>query len=176
MKHEKLVKAFMDFLDKNFGDVATEEVHQEGTQLQDGVEVQKSVHEEERRALFVALAPQFDDGTTEDLHGDWYSTLDVAKACRSYNKHSRKAGLGHKIELSDEHAVVEQSYLAPTNFTLNTPNGDVLIRKGTWLMEWHFPELDLQEGQIDLWKSVITGDITGISIQCSAMGTTLEDE
>jgi hypothetical protein len=176
MKKEKLVKAFMDFVDKNFGDVYTEEVHQEGTNIRDGVEVQKSVHEEERRALFVALAPQFDDGTTEDLHKDWYSAEEVAKACRSYNKHSKKAGLGHRIELADDHAVVEQSYLAPTNFVLDTPNGDVLIRKGTWLMEWHFPEYEASPDEIDLWKAVKAGEITGISIQCTAMGINLSDE
>ena len=36
------------------------------------VSVAKSLNEEKRRATFVVLEPQDDDGTTTDLHGDWY--------------------------------------------------------------------------------------------------------
>jgi hypothetical protein len=166
MKHEKLVKAFMDFLDKNFGDVATEEVHQD-------VEVRKSVDEMERRALFVVLEPQNDDGTTDDLHGDWYNEKDIAEACRSFKHCCNKANLYHSIMIDESVADIEFSYITPANFDIETPEGDIVnIKKGTWLQEWHFPE----NPNDDTWSKVLSGHFTGLSVSCGAVGYNLEEQ
>ena len=62
------------------------------------VSVAKSLDMEKRRATFVVLEPQPEDGTTTDLHGDWYSEEDIAEGCYSFNKHCRKANLLHLID------------------------------------------------------------------------------
>ena len=62
------------------------------------VSVAKSLDMEKRRATSVVLEPQPEDGTTTDLHGDWYSEEDIAEGCYSFNKHCRKANLLHLID------------------------------------------------------------------------------
>jgi hypothetical protein len=156
----------MDFVDKNFGDVYTEEVHQ-------SVEVRKSVDEMERRALFVVLEPQNDDGTTDDLHGDWYDDKDVVDACRSFNVHCQKANLYHNTMVDSDIAIIEQSYTSPTAFDIEMTDGSLRhIKKNTWLQEWHFPKNDNN----DTWDKVLSGHFTGLSVSCNAMGYELEGD
>lgn len=118
-------------------------------------EVIKSVEQEERKALFVTLEPD-----VFDLHGDTYSAKEVESACASFNLHCRKANLFHRVET--EKAIIEQSYTAPADFILDTPEGPKEIKKGTWLQQWYFPPGDEESDM--LWKMVKDGEITGISI------------
>jgi hypothetical protein len=118
----------------------------------------KSVEQEERKALFVVLEPD-----VVDLQGDVYDAKEISKAMTSFNKHCNKANLFHRVELQD--AEITQSYLAPTDFTLETPTGTQTITKGTWLQEWAFPETEV--GDI-LWSGVKDGSINGVSIGCKA--------
>ena len=77
MNKNDLINKFSDFLDSVLGGSKQETVE---AHVETETDVVKSVDEMERRAMFVVLAPSFDDGTTEDLHEDWYSTIDVEKA------------------------------------------------------------------------------------------------
>jgi hypothetical protein len=166
MNKEQILKAFSEFCNTHFGDVATEEVHQD-------VEVRKSVDEMERRALFVVLEPQNDDGTTEDLHGDWYDDQDVVEACRSFNVHCQKANLYHNTMVDESVAVIEQSYTSPSTFDITLQDGSSrTIKKNTWLQEWHFP---VKAGD-NTWDEVLSGHFTGLSVKCGAMGYLLEDD
>ena len=136
---EKLFQKFLDFLKKEKQEVS----------------VEKSLDVEQRKALFVVLEPD-----VVDLHGDTYSAVEVEKACSSFNLHCQKANLFHRVETED--AIVEQSYTAPADITLETLNGEKIIKKGTWLQQWYFPEGN--EASDALWGMVKSGEISGISI------------
>ena len=166
MNKEQILKAFSEFCNTHFGDVVTEEVHQD-------VEVRKSVDEMERRALFVVLEPQNDDGTTDDLHGDWYDAQDVVEACRSFNVHCQKANLYHSTMVDESIAIIEQSYTSPSAFDIEKQDGSIVhIKKNTWLQEWHFP---VKKGDTT-WDDVLAERFTGLSVKCGAMGYSLEDD
>ncbi len=148
---EKLFQKFIDFLKSEKKEVS----------------VAKAVDTEKRKALFVVLAPD-----EVDLHGDIYSTDEVEKACRSFNLHCQKANLFHRVETQD--AEVEQSYTAPTDLKLETPEGEKFIKKGTWLQQWHFPAGN--EVSDKLWSMVKSGEIDGVSIGAMAKVENLDDQ
>jgi hypothetical protein len=125
------------------------------------LEVTKALDEEDRKALFVVLAPD-----VVDLHGDTYTAVEVEKACDNYNAHCNVAYLFHQVETEEATAI--QSFISPADFTLD--NG-VQITKGTWLQWWHFPETEVGEA---LWQGVKSGDINGVSIGAMANVEELE--
>jgi hypothetical protein len=121
-------------------------------------QINKSVNEEQRLALFVVLEPQ--EGTeTTDLHADTYTASEVEKACHNFSEHCMKANLFHLVET--EEAKIVENYIAPAEFVLD---GEV-IKKGTWLQTWYFPETEIGEA---LWQGVKSGEYNGVSVQCKA--------
>lgn len=114
------------------------------------VEVAKSLDEEKRLALFVAMEPD-----VFDAHGDITSAEEVEKACHNFNEHCMVANLLHRVEIQD--AIIRESYIAPVDMYIE----DRFIRKGTWLQSWYFPETEVGD---KLWKMVKTGELNGISI------------
>ena len=163
---ELLIKKFSELLEASFGDSKQDTpVH-----VESDLEVVKSLDTMERRALFVALAPQEGD-LTEDAHAHTYDIETVEKACISFNTHCMKAGAYHAVELDSSLAVIEQSFCTPATFVTE---GGVEIRKGTWLQWWHFPAPE--DGAEDLiWPRVLDGTFTGISVQCAGRGYDLDD-
>lgn len=149
---DSILNALSELIDKHFGGSQTPDVTP--------TEVTKSVDLEQRRALFVVLEPD-----VVDLHGDTYTATEVEKACISFNSHCNTANLFHKVETED--AVIEQSYISPSDFTLE--NG-VEVKKGTWVQWWHFPEGNSVAD--NLWEGVKDGSINGVSIGARA---TVED-
>lgn len=148
-KESKIIKvltATLEALHKAVGDLQGEKLN---------TDITKSVDEEHRKAMFVVLVPE-----TADAHGDIYSTDEVEKACANYNRFCMKANLFHRVET--EHAIVEQSFISPSDFTLEDGRE---IKKGTWLMWMYFPETET--GDL-IWKSVKDGEITGVSVGCRA--------
>jgi len=129
------------------------------------VVVTKSLDEEERLALFVVLEPQEESYTT-DLHGDTYSAKEIEKACNDFAKHCNKANLFHKVET--EHAQVVQNFVTPTDLPFEDGR---IVKAGSWLQWWHFPETD--EGEA-IWKAVKSGEINGVSVSCRANTEDLE--
>lgn len=127
--------------------------------------INKSVNEEQRLALFVVLEPQ-DGDTTTDLHLDTYTALEVEKACHSFSEHCNKANLFHLVET--EEAKIVENYIAPAEFNLD---GEI-IKKGTWLQTWYFPETEV--GEL-LWQGVKSGEYCGISVQCRATTEVIND-
>src|SRR5690606_10836816 len=125
----------------------------------------KSVEPEQRIALFVVLEPQ-DGDLTNDAHGDTYTAEEVAKACRNFGDHCNKANLFHKVETQD--AEIIENYIAPVDFQLDNE----IVKKGTWLQKWYFPETEV--GEV-LWQAVKNGEINGVSIQCRAETLSLEE-
>lgn len=145
---DKLVTAVAEFIKNVFGSTNKET---------EQVEVTKSLDEEKRLALFVAMSPD-----EVDAHGDVTSAEVIEKACHSFNTHCRQANLFHRVET--DNAEIVQSFINLTDFT--TDDGRE-IKKGAWLQWWHFPEGD--EVSDKLWGLVKSGEINGISI--GAKGT-----
>lgn len=115
-------------------------------------QIVKSVSEEERRALFVAMEPE-----VVDVHGDITSAEEIEKACNNFNKHCMKANLCHRVEIDS--VDIQQSFITPTDIEFE--NGRTII-KGSWCMWMHFPEGNSSSDA--LWDMVKTGDLNGISI------------
>lgn len=124
--------------------------------------ITKSLNEEQRLALFVVLEPQ-EGEYTSDLHSDTYTDKEIEKACHNYNQHCMKANLFHKIETQD--AEIVESYITPVDMNIDGR----IIKSGTWLQKWYFPETEI--GDL-IWESVKSKEITGVSIQARA---TVED-
>ena len=116
--------------------------------------IEKSTNEVERKALFVVLAPD-----EVDAHGDTYSAKEIEKGMQNFNKHCMKANLFHMVETQE--AEIVQSYTTPVDMYI----GEKFITKGTWVQEWFFPETET--GEL-LWKAVLSGEITGVSVGCVA--------
>ena len=151
---ETILKRILDFIEE----CVTQEEQPNHPEAE--VAVVKSVDQLEKRAMFVVLEPSEDDGTTRDVHGDWYSEADIADACANFNVACRKAGIDHAGILSNDQVVIEQSYTAPCDFTTET---GVFIKKGTWLQWWKFED-------DNLWQGVLDGTYTGVSVECAAVG------
>lgn len=148
------VEALGELIEKHFGGSKKESPQ---------VEVIKALDTEERMALFVVLEPD-----VVDLHGDTYSAVEVEKACNNFNTYCNKANIFHAVET--ESAKIVQSYIAPSNFTLDDGRE---ITKGSWLQWYHFPEGN--ETSDLLWEGVKSGEINGVSIGAKATVETLDD-
>lgn len=118
---------------------------EDGPDNMDDVQVVKSLNAELRQATYIVL-----EGDSVDLHGDTYTTAEVAKACHNFNVNCRKAFIDHAEE-TDQASIVE-SYIAPVEMVL----GDTYVPKGTWLAVVQY--------DTTLWKEVKKGTYTGLSI------------
>lgn len=121
------------------------------------IKLAKALNEELKQVTYVAMLPD-----SVDLAGDFTSAEEVRKAKESFNASQQRANLFH-MSMTDTFSVLE-SYLAPTDFTLN----EQTVLKGTWLMT-------LQIHDDSLWDLVKSGDINGISIGAEATVETLDD-
>lgn len=167
MNKEKLLKMFNEFIEKNFD--GSNDNHEEHVESE--TTIVKSMDEMERRALFVVLEPQESLDNVSDGHSDYYDEITVEKACRSFNKHSMKAGLFHKFTVESDLVEIEQSFITPSDF--ETESG-ISIKKGSWLMWMHFPEpLDKEDDVI--WSDVLSGEFTGISVECEGTGVIINE-
>lgn len=122
--------------------------------------IEKATNEIERKALFVVLAPD-----EVDAHGDTYSAKEIEKGMQNFNRHCMKANLFHMVETQEVEIV--QSYTTPVDMYI----GERLIKKGTWLQEFYFPETEIGE---KLWQAVLNDQITGVSVGCSATAEEIE--
>jgi hypothetical protein len=130
--------------------------------VQASVEITKSLDEEQRTAMFVVLAPD-----EVDLHGDIYNAEEVEKACHSFSLHCNKANLFHRVET--ENANIVQNFINPSDFNLDDGR---MIKKGSWLQVWYFPETEMGE---EIWKAVKQGTINGVSIGATANVENLDE-
>lgn len=156
LKQEQILKSFNR-------DITEEELRKQDKIEGYDVPVVKQLQEEKRIATFVVLEPQdVSSGMTTDLHGDVYTEEDIEDACHSFAEHSYRANILHRAE-TEEFQFLE-SYVTKSAMVL----GDRYIKKGTWLAVCKFSE--------DLWKEVKSGRYNGLSIQCLAQSTPLDNE
>ena len=166
---EKILKLLEAALDIAVGESSNDKPVIENDIVTKSVEVRKALDDEERRCLWLVMEPQEGDETT-DLQGDYYTEEEVINACRSFNVHCRKANLLHKVDVSTDKVVIEQSYCTPVAFDLELADGTVKnIRKSSWLMEQHYPKPEDGDDDI-IWPNIKTGEICGLSINCEAQG------
>lgn len=92
----------------------------------------------------------------EDSHGDLVSAADIELAAHRFMYQRRPIGIQHIIDAPDAVRPVE-SYLAPTDFIVETPRGPELVRKGSWVLAAHIPDQEL-------WSLVEREGFTGWSI------------
>lgn len=123
--------------------------------------ITKALDNEKRLAAFVVLEPQEDDGTTTDLHGDYYDEETILEACIQFNKslNQRKGKLLHMVE-TEGYSFVE-SYVTLADMEVN---GQV-IKKGTWI-QTIYAEADW------IWEGIKDGTFNGLSVEC--LGTVEE--
>ena len=127
--------------------------------------IKKSLNEEKRLATFLVLAPQDEDYTTSDLHGDWYDLDTVEDACHSFNRFCRKANLFHLVDTTAFEFV--ESYITEADMVL----GEEPIKKGSWLAKIYVNKSDA--GDL-IWKSIKSGEFNGLSVQCEGFVSDIE--
>jgi Putative phage serine protease XkdF len=115
--------------------------------------------EEKRLATFVVLEPQDADGTTTDLHLDWYSAEDIEEGCHSFNRYCRKANLMHMVD-TDGYEFIE-SYITKADMQVE----DTFIKKGSWVATIKVSEDEKHDW---IWEGIKDGTFDGLSIQCMA--------
>jgi DNA adenine methylase len=106
---------------------------------------------DERYVLGIVLEPE-----VVDAQGDIYSAEEVRKAAHKFMEDFGGLGLMHRMRVNGQVKVVE-SFLAPLDLHI----GEVLVRKGTWL-------LAVRILSDELWSKVKGGSLTGFSIGGSA--------
>lgn len=153
----KLLEAITTLLHKCFGDSDRESPRHAEGDIDVDITISKALDEELRQATFLVLAPE-----EVDLHGDIYSEEEVRKGCHNFQTHCRKANLFHMVET--EEASIVENYIAPADFYL----GEQFVKKGSWLQVWQFDD-------DDLWGLVKDGEITGVSIGCTANYEVLDE-
>lgn len=140
--------------------ISEQEMHQEDLPELTGIRVAKATNEEKRLATFLVLEPQDEDGTTNDLHLDWYDRETVENSCHNFNKYCMKANLLHMMPTSAYEFI--ESYITKADMIL----GNKFIKEGSWIATIHVDESPL--GQ-QIWDGIKSGHYNGLSIQ--AIGT-----
>lgn len=123
------------------------------------IPVSKALNVEKRRASFVVLEPQPDDGTTSDGQLHWYDEEEVAEACRSFNVHCNKANIFHMVDTQGFFFI--ESYIIPGAVTI----GETFVKKGSWVATIEVKDEEQHEW---IWEGIKDGSFNGLSIQCMA--------
>lgn len=127
--------------------------------------ISKALNSEKRLATFLVLEPQEPDGTTSDLHGDWYSADMVEESCYNFNRFCKsKANVLHAIETEGYEFV--ESYITKSDSIID----GVLIKKGTWLAT-----IFVKQGYDWIWDGIKDGTFNGLSVQCTGCITDMEN-
>lgn len=159
LKQEGILKSYRK-------DITQEQINKEDELKGINLPISKAVNEEKRLATFVVLEPQPDDMTTSDLHLDWYDEDTIEKACHSFNRNCSKANILHMVETTGFEFI--ESYITKAAMII----GDRYVKKGSWLATIHVADEDEYQW---IWDGIKDGTFNGLSIQCMAEATTIED-
>lgn len=99
----------------------------------------------------------------EDSQGDVCSSEDIELAAHRFLYTAKPIGIQHGAMAPDTVRPVE-SYIAPADFTIETPRGPEVVRKGSWVLAAHVPEEAL-------WGAVKSGDFGGWSVAGTGIRT-----
>lgn len=129
--------------------------------------VNKAFNEEKRLATFVVLEPQNIDGTTSDLHLDWYDSQMIEDACYNFNTTCRKANIMHSFDTEGFEFV--ESYISLADINVSSR----LIKKGTWIATIRVSSKPEHQW---IWDGIKKGQFNGLSIQGLGMMQKMENE
>jgi hypothetical protein len=115
-------------------------------------------NEEERFVKGIVLVPE-----EEDSQGDIYSADEVRKACHWFMEHARKLGLMHETTLSESKICILENYIEEHDGEVE---GGQFVKKGTWVLAARVVDPEL-------WQAVKDGELTGWSIEGSAIAQAL---
>ena len=125
--------------------------------LRDGeFEVKKTVdfiYKDSKRHILYGIVYEPDE---EDTQGDYTTAEDIEKAYYDFMLNYQNFNIEHSGELAHQVKIVACD-LAHTSFQL----GDGWVKKGTWYTGVWLPN--------DIWKGVESGDITGFSMEGTAV-------
>ncbi len=94
----------------------------------------------------------------KDTQNDWVSEPEIEKMAHRFMIESQNYDVNHRVfDLSKTDAVVVESYIAPTDFTI----GDKQVSKGSWVVATHYPS-------DRVWNQVKAGEIKSYSIRGKA--------
>lgn len=125
-----------------------------------GVDLAKSIDEDERLFTAVVLRPE-----VVDAHGDIYSVDAVKEACHDYTAYCMNQNLQHLLDVEKQDVVVVESYIQKSNGTL----GDGEVFEHDWVMT-------VKVENDDIWKACKDGSFTGFSVGCSSWAEELEND
>jgi len=133
--------------------------------------ITKSLENDKRIATFIVLEPQDDDGTTSDLHNDWYDAETVEEACRNFNK-SLKESTNSKANLL--HYCFTEGYDFIESYVTIAPMilDNEFIKKGTWLATIEVSEEPEYQW---IWDGIKSGKFDGLSIQAMGIVEDIEE-
>jgi hypothetical protein len=83
--------------------------------------------------------------------------LDVTEIWADVEKGAALINDMHERDLAGEQPEIVENYLAPTDFTVQAPEGPRLVKKGTWLLGVIWPETYFQK--------ILDGERTGYSME-----------
>ena len=89
-----------------------------------------------------------------DTQGDWVSPPQIERMAHNYLLKSRQYDINHARLASYDEAQIVESYIAPTDFTLNGH----AVTKGSWVVATYFPKPEV-------WAAVKAGQINAYSIK-----------
>lgn len=89
------------------------------------LEVLKDFDEEKREVTGVVLTPE-----KPDLHNDYISKEEVAKACDNFNKNCMVANINHEVNVSKDFVEFTKSFITPIDCKI----GDKDVPEGSWVM------------------------------------------
>ncbi len=101
----------------------------------------------------------------EDLQGDVYKAEDIELMAHRWMINSRVIGTGHTDVIKSAYPV--ESYIAPVDFTVDTADGPVTIKKGSWVVATIWPE--------EQWEQIQKGEINAYSIGGRGVRTPMEE-
>lgn len=120
--------------------------------------VLKSMNDEKRLAYGIVLKPD-----VVDSQGDVMTAEEIEKAAHDFFINSRIMDFQHKEDLPSERAVPVESFIAPSDLTINGHP----VAKGSWVMVTHIPD----EG---IWTQIKKGRIMAYSIRGLGKRTPLD--
>ncbi len=129
--------------------------------------------EEERITFGIVLEPNDGGGRgvplDPDAHRDIYSAKDVRGAAHSFmeDPDGGNQGFMHKFFMNEEFTLLE-NYVTKGKTEIETEDGTVKLRKGTWIMS-------VRVNSDSVWEMVKNKEITGFSIGGSAEVESLDE-
>ncbi len=115
------------------------------------VEITKA--DSEKQVVYGVAYPLYPLGG-KDSQNDRASADEIEKMAWNFMKNSRMYDLQHKEVISNDKAVVVESYIAPIDFTM----GNKTISKGSWVVATHVLDMEL-------WNLVKSGQVGSYSIR-----------